>query len=457
MKILRFSIIVILAVAALAGHVRLSASVLPAASRELSANLLPGQSMELSGDYLVVRPVRVPRGARLHGSARLSAQPGSGLTHFLEIESGASVEGLAFDGSNLTPAVPDWVEDDGPPRGVAILVVGKPDEPVAGARISRCKFEDFPNGAVFARHTADLVLAGLEAMDMQQRTSQESCAVFAAYDSSRPLMLNCWVAHYRWKAFYFKRCNEPVASNTTARHGPDNHASHYARFCRNVAFLRGGAEHAFGVKTFGSEHVRVEDMVFNRCSTGIFIDASSKVIVRGNRVTDSSGQGIIVGSEEGYSPASQVRVVNNHVSTSVADMTANSSGVQLVSMGRASPVVDVEIAHNEIGGYLWAVGLLSRAGAEYDNIRVLDNRCEGIRQYGMVGPVVGLVMRGNRVALSGAHAQRYIEVWPARAAGTSVLVEGNTWVGARDYGLQLGRTGLEFSAATVRDNRYSPP
>jgi nitrous oxidase accessory protein NosD len=419
--------------------------------------LAAGATLDLRGEHVLTAPLVVPPHAHLRGPAVLRAAPQAQLSHLVELGDGATLEDIHLDGAGLAAPPTGWTEQTGAPRGIGVLIAGTAAEPVRQARVLRCRFAGFPGGGVFARHTADVLLQDLQAERMQQAAPQETCAVFAFYDSTRPQIIGCRITGYHWKGFYFKHCTAALARDAFAANGPPDHASHYARFSQDVTFRGGGATDAFGVKTFGSARVQVEGMTFLRAPTGVFIDATSDADVVRNRITDSTRQGVIVGSEEGHPPSRAVRVQENTIATTHADATPSSSGVQLVALGAGRAVTDVEISHNEISGYLWGISFLPGSGLRYEDVRITENRLAALRQYGVVGPVDHLQLRRNRIELEGPLAQNFVAVWPATRAESAIELTGNVWIGLRDFGLELGRPDGKFSRVNLEDNRHALP
>ncbi len=453
MSVRRLSAALLLAAAtAAAGSAARAASV-----SEWVERLAASTTVDVRGEQLLTAPLVIPPHARLRGPAVFRAAPQARLDHLVELREGATLDGIELDGTGLAEPLANWTEQTGVPRGVGVLIVGTTGEPVRGARVLRCRFTNFPGGGIFARHTVDVLLDGLQAEHMQRAAPQETCAVFAFYDSRTPQIIGCSIVDYRWKGFYFKYCTGALARDTFAVDGPADHASHYARFSEDVTFRGGGATNGFGVKTFGSTRVRVEGMAFLRAPTGVFIDATSDADIVRNRITDSARQGVIVGSEEGYPPSRAVRVRENTIVTTHDDATPNSSGIQLVALETHHPVADVEISHNEISGYLWGISFLPGGGLRYYDVRIEDNRLEALRQYGVVGPVDRLVLRHNRIELEGPLAQNFVAVWPTTPAESAIELTANIWLGARDFGLKLGGADGEFSRVILEDNRYALP
>ena len=132
------------------------------------------------------RPARHGAGTATHsthGSARISADPAAGLCHLIRLEAGSAIEGcLTMDGTALQPPLVGWTEADGPPGGVALVIEGRPHQLIDDVRVNGCQFENFPSGAIYARHTRHVSLSGLSARMMQTKAPKETCAVFAFYD-----------------------------------------------------------------------------------------------------------------------------------------------------------------------------------------------------------------------------------------------------------------------------------
>ena len=425
----------------------------------LAARFAHSSRLVLTGDYVLTAPLTVPTGCTLAGSARISADPAAGLCHLIRLEAGSAIEGcLTMDGTALQPPLVGWTEADGPPGGVALVIEGRPHQLIDDVRVNGCQFENFPSGAIYARHTRHVSLSGLSARMMQTKAPKETCAVFAFYDSVMPSITECRIEHYRWKGFYFKNCLAASCVDSFARHGPPDHASHYARFCQDTLFRGGGTEDGFGLKTFGCQQVRVEGMTMLRTPTGIFIDATEQSYVKANRIIDSSQQGIIVGGEDGYLATSDCQLTGNQIATSVPGTSTNSCGVQLVSFSPRSPVRRVTLRDNDIAGYLWAVGFLPGGGRSYGEVQIMGNRFTRIRQYGIVGPAASLVITENEIALESPAAQSFIAVWPGSGPSPGeLIVRRNRLRGPRDYGIQLGTPEQAYQRVFNDDNRYVQP
>ena len=218
---------------------------------------------------------------------------------------------------------------------------------------------------------------------------------------------------------------------------------------------------AIGVRQFAN--FTVENCILERAYTGIALAGGSFALVKGNRITNMSGDGIFPQSLQSSGVSCTDLVIENNYIENVGD-----TGIDITSREPLGPHERITIQGNSLKNATIRV-TYSR------QIKILNNTIVGGNinvDKGVAAPIDVLV-RGNKIRTSDNYGIGFYGAENSSAIGNEVimtpgditqsgihaairgvgLIEGNTIIGARDYGISFNGWGLGGDAQlTLRLN-----